>query len=276
MLVKIIPDSSANMRTDENRNLISVPLKITTDEKEYIDNNELDVRAMAENLMTYKGKSGSACPGTGDWIEAFEGADWIFAVTITSNLSGCYNSARVAKEQYEEEHPEVKIHVIDSLSTGPEMKLIVEKLEELVAEGLDFDAICSEIEEYQKKTHLLFMLKSLNNLANNGRVSHAVAKITGVLGILLVGKASDVGTLEPTDKCRGEKKSIAIIFKNMIATGYAGGKVRIDHCFNEEAAIKLKEMIHAQFPDADVTIEPIHGLCCFYAELGGMLVGFEG
>lgn len=275
MKIRIVADSSANLKTNLCRNLISVPLKITAGEKTFVDDENLNVKDMADYLTSYNGKSGSACPGTGEWIEAFGDADWVFAITITSNLSGSYNSARVAMEEYLEENPDCKIHIFDSLSAGPELKLTVEKIEELVAKGMEFDAICEEVSAYMKTTYLEFNLKSLRNLANNGRVSSAVAKLAGMIGLHLVGKASDIGTLEPTDKVRGEKKAIVTVAKNMKALGYKGGKVRIDHCLNREAALKLEELVRADYPDADIVIDEVGGLCCFYAEVGGLMIGFE-
>ena len=118
--------------------------------------------------------------------------------------------------------------------------------------GKEYEEICKEITEYQKSTYLVFVLKSLTNLANNGRVSPAVAKIAGVLGIHVVGIASEVGTLEQKAKCRGEKKGILAVWKQMKELGYCGGKVRIHHCFNLEAAKQLKEMITSEFANADV------------------------
>lgn len=275
MRIRIVADSSADLRTTKDRSLVSVPLKIMTDEKEYVDDENLSVEAMTEDLATYKGKSGSACPGVGEWLEAFGDAEWIFGITITSNLSGCYNSAMVAKETYESEHPECRVYIIDSLSTGPEMQIIVEKLQEYIDAGKDFDEICEAIETYRKKTFLLFCLKSLTNLANNGRVSPAVAKIAGILGIHVVGRASEEGTLEQKDKVRGEKKAILSLLKNMKEMGYRGGKVIIDHCLNETAALQLKELIKKEFANADIRIGKTGGLCSFYAERGGLLVGFE-
>lgn len=275
MKIRIVTDSSANLKSDLSRNLISVPLKITSGEKTFVDDENLSVQEMADYLASYNGKSGSACPGTGEWIEAFGDAEWVFAITITSNLSGSYNSARVAMEQYLEDHPGCKIYIFDSLSAGPELKLIVEKIEDSIAKGMDFDMICEEVNAYMQTTYLEFNLKSLRNLANNGRVSPAVAKFAGMIGLHLVGKASTVGTLEPTDKVRGEKKAIATIYKNMKELGYKGGKVRIDHCINPPAAEKLEEIIRAEYPDADIVIDVVGGLCCFYAEVGGLMVGFE-
>lgn len=275
MKIRIVADSSADLMTLEDKSVVSVPLKIRTDNKEYVDDDSLDVKAMTEDLASYHGKSGSACPGVGDWLDAFGDADRVFCITITSNLSGSYNSAMVAKEMYESENPDKKVCVIDSLSTGPEMRLIAEKIQGLLAEGKEFEEICKEISEYQKSTYLIFMLKSLTNLANNGRVSPAVAKIAGVLGIHVVGIASEVGTLEQKAKSRGEKKGILAVWKQMKELGYKGGKVIIHHCFNLEAAKQLKEMITSEFANADVVIGVTKGLCSFYAEQGGMLVGME-
>lgn len=275
MKVRIVVDSSADLITVEDKSIVSVPMKIMTDDKEYVDNENLDIKGMADDLATYKGKSGSACPGVGDWIEAFGDADRVFCITITSNLSGSYNSAMVAKETYESENPGKKVCVIDSLSAGPELKILKEKIEELLALGKEYEEICKEVAEYQKSTYLVFMLKSLTNLANNGRVSPAVAKIAGVLGIHVTGIASAVGTLEQKGKSRGEKKAILAVWKQMKELGYKGGKVRIDHCFNESAAQELVELIRDEYVDADIVIGTTSGLCSFYAEKGGMLVGIE-
>lgn len=275
MKSRIVVDSSADLMTNEDESVVSVPLKIMTDSKEYVDDEKLDIKEMTEELAAYRGKSGSACPGVGDWLDAFGDADRIFCITMTSNLSGTYNSALVAKENYESENHGKKVCVIDSLSTGPEMQLIKEKIEELLAEGKSYEEICETVAVYQKSTHLAFVLKSLTNLANNGRVSPAVAKIAGVLGIHVVGIASEVGTLEQKGKSRGEKKAILSLWSQMKELGYKGGKVIIDHCFNEEAAKQLTEMIKNEFTNAVVKIGTTRGLCSFYAEQGGMLVGME-
>ena len=270
---QIVTDSSANMAGCHQ--VASVPLKIITDTKEYIDDANLNTAAMVWDLQTYTGKSSTACPSPQDWLDAFGDAPCVFCIAITSNLSGSYNAACIAKADYEQAFPDRKVFVIDSLSTGGEMELIAEKLQELIASGLGFEAICESIREYQQHTGLMFMLESMQNLANNGRVNKIVAKAAGILGIRAVGRASDVGTLEPMDKCRGEKKAIAALADHMVAMGYEGGKMRISHCLNPIAAETLKETILSAYPEADVQIRTTGGLCSFYAEKGGMIIGFE-
>ena len=271
---KIVADSSSNMYTLDSVDYTSAALVISTDEKEYRDDVNLNIRQMVDDLRAYKGRSGTACPGVGEWIEAFGDADEVFCSTITSNLSGSYNAAMTAKTQYEEEHPDKKVFVLDSYSTGPEMKLHISKMKELILAGTDFETICSKLKEYTKTTALEFCLESMHNLANNGRVNAAVAAIAGMLGIRVIGDATG-GVLNPTDKVRGEKKAIACLVKNIKAAGYKGRKMFIDHCFNEKAAHALKEALLKEFPKAEIYIEPTHGLCSFYAEEGGLIIGYE-
>lgn len=276
MRVKIVTDSASNMYKLDGIDFESVPLKIVTNEKEYVDDSNLDVAAMVQELSTYKGRSGTACPGVGDWLAAFEGYDEVYCVTIISTLSGSYNAAMTAKQQYEEENPGKKVFVLDSYSAGAEMKLHIEKLKELILAGKDFDTICKEIKEYKEQhTSLVFCLESLHNLANNGRVNPAVAKIAGLIGIRMVGDVSEEGQLHPTDKCRGEKKALEGIYRNMKRLGYVGGKLLIDHCYNEKTANSLKEMTLADYPNAEVVLAPTGALCSFYAEKGGLMIGFE-
>lgn len=273
--IKIVADSSADLLTLEGVAFATAPLKIVAGEKEFVDDANLDVAGMITWFDSYKGKSKTSCPNPGDWVEAFDGADEVFCVTITSGLSGSYNSACAAKQMYEAEQEGKKVHVIDSLSAGPELVLLIEKLKELIARDMPFEEIRDEIEDYKKTTGLVFMLESLKNFAANGRVSPAVAKIAGVLGIRIVGKASDQGTLEPTNKSRGEAKALGAIMERLCQSGLKTGKVRIAHCQNPEAAQKLSAMLREKLPQVQVQTHVLRGLCSYYAEKGGLLIGFE-
>ena len=128
MKYKIVADSSANVREIDTIDFASVPLKIVTDNNEYVDDASLNVEGMVDELQSYKGRSGTSCPNAHEWEAAFGDADVVFGVAITSGLSGSYAAAMVAKETYEEKHPGAKVHIIDSLSAGPELELIVEFL----------------------------------------------------------------------------------------------------------------------------------------------------
>lgn len=275
MKYKIVADSSANMEHLDGIDFASVPLTIQVGNKSYVDNAALDVPDMMRNLREYKGKTSTACPSVGDWYNAFGDADIVVGTSITSGLSGCFNSARLAAKEYTRDNPDKKVFILDSLSTGPEMQLIVEKYAEYIKEGFSFDQLRGSIMSYAKKTRLLFSLERLENFAKNGRVSPAVAKVVGLLGIRVVGRASDEGTLEPTYKVRGEKKALSKLLEYMQELGFQGGKVRISHSYNENAAHNFADMLRQAFPGCDIQIRLNRGLCCYYAEEGGVLVGFE-
>lgn len=272
---KIVADSSSDILYLENIPFSSAPLKIITKDKEYVDNDALDVKNMIEELSCYKGKSSTACPSPNDWTENFGEAKNVFCITITSGLSGSYNSACIAKSDYEQSHTDRKVFVIDSLSAGPALKLITEKLTEFILSGAAFDDICTEITAYNKKLGTLFVLESMKNLANNGRVSHLAAKAAGLLGIRAIGRASEKGTIELLEKPRGEMKALKNVVLNMAKMGCAGKKIRISHADNEFAANTLKELILKEFPFSDIEIYPSRALCSFYAEKGGLIIGFE-
>ena len=276
MHYKIVSDSGVNLRKMEtSADFTTVPLKIRTDEREFVDDPALDVSEMVAYLKDYKGKSGTACPSVSDWLDAFGDAERVFCFTITSTLSGSYNAACVAKADYEAEYPERSVFIVDSLSAGPEMQILMEKVAELIELGKEFEEICDEISAYKESTGLMFSLESLKNLANNGRVSPLVAGVAGALGIRIVGRASVGGELEPMDKCRGEKKALAKIISRMKEMGFKGGKVRVDHCDNLSAAEQLKQQILQEYPKTDILIGETCGLCSFYAEKGGLMIGFE-
>lgn len=275
MNYKIVSDSSSNIYHLDGVEHVNVPLKIINGDKEFVDQPGLDLMEMIETLKTTKLRSSTSCPNMQDYLDAFEGADNIFVVTITSNLSGSYASAMQAKQEYEQINEGSRVHVFDSLSAGGELKLIVDKIIECAGAGQSFEEVCANVSEYQKTTHTLFCLESLTNLARNGRVNPAVAAAAGVLGIRVIGKAT-VGTLEQLYKCRGEKKALDTIWKEMKFRGFCGGKVCINECVNPKAAEELAKRILAEYPESQIETMPCTALCTFYAEMGGLIIGYEG
>ena len=149
---KIIADSGCDYRSLDNlapdTEFVSVPLTIQVGETIYRDDAQLNIDQMMDEMYATTTASKSACPSPDDYMKSFEGADNI-VVTTTGTLSGSYNSAKIAKKMYLEEHPNSKIHVIDSLSAGGEVDLIVRKLNQLLAEGLDSDQVVDAITDYQ-------------------------------------------------------------------------------------------------------------------------------
>ena len=275
MTYKIVSDSSSNIITMADEHYVSVPMKVRAD-KEYVDDASLNLAEMVEGLKKHKGKSGSACPSVGEWLDAFGDADMVFGTTMSKGLSGSYNAACEAARMYMEENPGKQAYIFNTLSAGPQQMFLNEKILELCEQGLSFEEIKEKTLEYYKNTHILFCLESMMNLARNGRVPMAVAKIGGMLGIRVCGDAK-AGMITPVHKPRGAKKATETLVQMMIERGfYDGAQLRIAHCFGEKQAQDLADATLAQFPNAKITIEPTTALCSFYAEAGGLMIGFEG
>ena len=262
MKYRIVSDSSSNILSMEDPNFVSVPMKVRA-EKEYIDDQRLDLAEMVEDLRNHKGKSGSSCPNVGEWLEAFADADWVFGTTISKNLSGSYNAAKQAADTYMEENPGKKAFIFDSLAAGPQQAFIIDKVRELAEQGLDFETIKEKVLDYHNHTHILFCLESMMNLARNGRVSMAVAKIAGMLGIRVCGDAKG-GQITPVHKPRGAKKATETLVEMLKERGfYDGAQLRIAHCFGQTQAQDLSDAVLAEVPNTKGRIEPTTARCSF-------------
>ena len=278
-MFKIVADSSCDLTSlahlSSDLQFGRAPLRILVGDTEYVDEAGLDTRAMMDAVYAFKGKTGSACPSPEEYADHCRSADETYIVTISSNLSGSYNSAVLARDLVLAESPEKKIRVFDSLSAGPELSLIVEEIARLASSGLPFEMVCAEVERYMQRTALLFQLNSLENLTKNGRVSKMAGMTAKLLGIHMIGIASDVGTVQPLHKCRGTEKTYRLVLQEMRERGFTGGRVILGHAFQEKGADMMKSMILEEFPSARITVMPLSGLCCYYAEEGGLLIGFE-
>lgn len=279
MTWKIVADSGCDYRQlvspAIDTTFVSVPLKIQVADQLFVDDANLDIDQMMETMYATSEASKSACPSPDDYLRAFEGGENIIVVSLTGTLSGSHNSAQLAKNIYLEEHPETNIHVIDSLSAGGEVDLLVDKLNELIEQGLSFDEVVEAITAYQEKTKLLFVLAKVDNLVKNGRLSKLIGTVVGLLNIRMVGEASETGTLELLQKARGPKKSLQAAYEELVKAGYAGGRIIMAHRSNEKFCQQLSELILETFPQADIKILDTSGLCSFYAEDGGLLMGYE-
>jgi DegV family protein with EDD domain len=275
MNYKIVSDSSSNILSLNDPHFVSAPMKVRA-AKEYVDDQNLDLAGMVHDLQQHKGKSGSSCPNVGEWLEAFGNAEYVFGLTITKHLSGSYNAAQQAAQTYMEEHPGSKVFIIDSLSTGPEMMMIVDKILECQHNGDDFETTKAKVLDYANHNHTLFCLESMMNLARNGRVSMAVAKIASIIGIRVVGDVKG-GQITPVHKPRGAKGATGKLLEMIKERGFQDGNIlRIAHCFGEDSACALRDAVLKEFPNTRFVLEPTTALCSFYAEEGGLIIGFEG
>lgn len=279
MIWSILSDSSCDLPVNtfgaENLRFATVPLKIRVGGTEYVDNDELSVNTMLAHMKNFKGPASSACPAPEEWAHEFRKSDFTIVVAMSSALSGTYNSAVVAKNIVTEEFPCKKIYVLDSRTTSGGMVLILRKAEELILENPDFDTVVKNLEEYSRSLFMLFSLSSFDNLIKNGRMSRIAGLLANTLGIRAIACGAEDGSIKVLQKLRGEERTISQMvelmgkLKDMI-----GQPVVISHCNNPSGAQRLKELISHVYLTTKITVLQTRGLTSFYAEEGGLLIGF--
>ena len=196
----IVTDSGCDLLPGElapNVHLRRVPLSILLGEEEWVDGADMDRERFLTAMEAYKGKSSSACPSPETWARAFSEGDHVIAITITGGLSGSYNSALLGRDLLWEKQPHKPVYVLDSRSAGAEIALLVFRACELIARGLSFEQVTQQLWLYHQHTHLLFLLEHVDNFVKNGRLNKLVAATIGMLGVRILGCASEHGTLQP-------------------------------------------------------------------------------
>lgn len=285
----IVVDSSCNLRgwkpTAPDTTFVSVPLTIHVGSTEYVDDEHLDVSELNRAVALESAASSSSCPSVGVWAEEFRHADNVIAITISANLSGSYEAASTARnivlDEYTREHAGVitgkNIFILNSRATGGKMELIVEKLDGYLRDkNPSFEDVVAYLQALDEASTVLFSLSRYDNLVKNGRMPKLAGSIASKLNIRMLGCASQEGTIKIVGPTRGEKKMYKKVVDCMAADGFNEGLVYIDHVDNEAAANELKNAICARWPHATtVRIIPCGGLCSYYAEESGLIIGYE-
>lgn len=275
MSIRIVADSSSDLLTLENADFVSVPLKVIVGDQTFFDDASVDLKKLSAEINKSPSCPTTSCPSVGEWLNAFGNAETVFCVTMTSALSGSCSACRAAKQHFEAENPGKKVYLVDSLSIGPEMTLIIERLRELILKEMPVEYIYRSILRYRRRTRLLFSLDRMQHCACNGRAGQNKAMGVGVMGIRAIGKANTRGDLEVLEKCRGKRQSMLSLIDHMKELGYAGGRILVAHNQNEEEALALVQQIRKTFGKVDVRIQETRVLCSFYAEQGSLLIGME-
>lgn len=275
---KILTDTGSNLRelNDLPENILFdlVPLFIRIDNEEIVDNPDINIENLIEKVKK-SSESGSACPAPGVYADKFKGADNVICFTISSQLSGSYASAKAGKEIALEDNPNANIHIFDTRSAGGEMDLLVLKAVDLIKEGKNYEEVLEGLSEYHKNTYVGYMLKSIENLVKNGRVNKVIGSLVGLLNIHVLGVRSEEGTIEMSNRARGEKRALRTFINDIIESGFNGKVLEISHVNNKKLANQLADAFKKKFPQVDVRIRLTSGLCSFYAEDGGLIVGYE-
>ena len=272
----IVSDTSCDLFSLEGGEGIfdfsAVPFSIRIGGREYIDDENMPVEEMLEANENHSEMAQTSCPSPEDWRAKFAPEGPALAFTISSALSGSYNSACAAAQMLREENPAKQVAVIDSRSTGPGVALLVLKARELILEGKPFDETVRALRQEAAKNHTIFALASYHNLIKAGRVNRLIGFIAGHLGFWGIGVGTPEGEIAIRGKARGDRSMVRFMVDEMKKTGPAGKEIRIHHCRNEKDASALKEQVEASFPGIRVTLLATRGLDSFYAERRGLIV----
>lgn len=282
MTWNIVSDSSCDLKPGDlatsSIEFQVVPMRIQVGGLDYLDDENLNVPMLLAEMAAEKGASSSACPSPAAFAHAFESGENTICFTISSNLSGTYNAAVLARDLVLEEHPEKNICVIDSKSTAGVMVLLMRKAKELIssaAGGEDFEGICNALRSYQASLRTLFTLENFDNLIKNGRMRPLVGSLLHTLGIHVIAEATSKGTIHVAEKAKGESKTFRAITALMAKSkDCTGAQVIISHCENLRGALKLKEQILSDLPVKEVSIVGCRGLTSFYAMEKGLILGY--
>lgn len=279
MVWNIVSDSSCDLRMSEFDSgairFETVPLRLQVGEREFIDNDALEIPQLLTAMAAEKSAASTACPSPAAFARAFEPGDKTICFTISSNLSGTYNAAQMGREMVLEEHPEKEICIIDSKATAGAMILLIRRAKALIETGGSFEDICAQLRLYQAALRTCFTLENFDNLIKNGRMRPLVGTLLHSLGIHVIADATPQGTIHVAAKARGDQKTYQAITALMKESkDCTGTEVILCHCENLPGALRLKEQILKDLPVKSVELVSCRGLTSFYAMEKGLIIGY--
>lgn len=276
MRYKIVVDSCCELPEELMRDgrFEIVPLGLEIGDYHIQDDDGFDQADFLRRIAACPTCPKSSCPSPERFMKAYcTEAEHVYVVTLSSHLSGSYNSAMVAKNLYMEKHGNKKIHVVDSESASGGETQIALKLMELEEQGLSFEAIVEQIEKFRDTRSVYFVLDNLDTLRKNGRLSGVKALVASTLNIKPVMSA-EKGVIVQRGQGIGVKKSLAklaeMIVKEIGSTD--GRKLIITHCNAPERAAQVKELITKMAKFEKIIIMDTKGLSSLYANDGGVIV----
>lgn len=281
MKPRIISDSSCDLPSDflekDGIDFSLVPLKIIVGDHEFIDDETLNTKELIAAMKAEKTATSSSCPSPEDFAAELRKNKESYVITMTSGLSGTYNSARVAKNMVLEEDDSLKISLFDTHATSPVMILMVMKLRDLIKAGeMDFDTISEKLALYLETLNLRFLLQDLSNLVKSGRMNRVAGAVASVLSIMPIFRSDDKGEIQLVTKARGIKKALSGL-ANMVEEKvkiHPQFPVVITHCNNLSQAEILKDLLEKRFDLKEIYIFPMHGLTTYYSNDKGLLMAF--
>lgn len=283
MRYKIVIDSCGEL-TDtlkEDPHYENVALELDVDDYHILDDATFDQQEFLRKVKESPNCPKSSCPPPARFMDAFgENTEHVYMVTLSSQLSGSYNSAMLAKELYEEQQEtgnggkHTQIHVFDSKSASIGETLIGMKIQEYEEAGMPFEEVVEKVDGYIAEMNTFFVLESLETLRKNGRLSNLKAMLATALNIKPVMGSTELGTIQQLGQARGMNKALESMVEKMLAvTKNCEEKVlAISHCNCPERAKRVRERIEKLAHFKKIVIVDTAGISSMYANDGGVIL----
>ncbi|MCR5371995.1 MAG: DegV family protein [Solobacterium sp.] len=272
----IITDSSCDWLPEDTEDIhfAYIPFIMNIEGKQYLDTDDLDVDGMLRAMEASSEPCRTACPSPYDWYEEFKRPGNVFAITISKELSGSYNSACVARDMVLGEEPDKKIYVVNSIGTGPSLIIAYRIILNMIRKKASFEEIVDFFEKNIEQIRIIFALCSYDNLIKNGRMSRIAGFVASRLGFWGVGIGSPAGTIVIKTKVRGSKRVVQAILDDLKERGEPKEYVVISHAFNPEMAETIRAEVRRLWPFIETDVYQTKGLDSFYAEREGLILSY--
>ena len=277
MSYRIIVDSCGEL-TDEMKKsgmYKSAPLSMEVNGTHVADDNTFDqarfLRLVAESPHCPR----SSCPSPEEYMSLYDcGADRVYVVTLSSELSGSYNSAELGRKLFEEEHSDKKIYVFNSRSASVGETLIAMKIRECEERGMDFEEVKECVESYIKGQNTYFVLENLDTLRKNGRLTGIKSLVASALNIKPVMGSTPAGTICQLGQARGIKRPLDNMTDHIVQNAESPEEkvLGIAHCNCPERAEKVREILLGKLKVKSSFIVNTAGISTMYANDGGIIV----
>ena len=273
----IVVDSCGEFTEEmaKDSHFVHAALNLEIDGNHFVDDETFDRLRFLDLVEKSPNCPKSSCPSPEVYRSAFDcGADHLYAVTLSAELSGSYNSAVLGQNLYLEDHPDAKIHVFNSCSASVGETLLAKKIQECEEAGMEFEEVIKAVEAYQAERQTFFVLESLDHLRKNGRLSAVKAFVASALNIKPVMEGNKQGIIEQAGQARGMQKALRMMVELLVERMNKPEEktVAIVHCNNEARAQFVKEEIEKRTKVKEIIILPSSGVSTLYAAQGGIIL----
>lgn len=277
MSYRIVVDSCGEFTEEmkQDSHFVHAALHLYVDGEQFVDDETFDRLDFIKKMKASPNCPKSSCPSPEVYREAFDcGAEHLYAVTLSAELSGSYNSAMTGRNMYLEDHPDAKVHVFNSCSASVGEMRIAQKIQECEEAGMSFETVVETVNQFILHMHTYFVLETLDNLRKNGRLSLVKALVASALNIKPYMGATDNGEIIQLGQARGMQKALRKMVETMAeeVKNPEEKVLALAHCNNRERAEYVKGEIQKLLKVKDILVLETSGVSTLYAAEGGIIM----